>query len=156
MLDKVEDEPPMVYSRLWAHDGNNSLNSLKRVLPFGNRKAADVRVFDGSEYFLPRKFVDKFANEVKTHRRTPSRSPDPKFANGLVPPSQFSVSPTASPRKDKFKEKKVHYQLGQKGNVSKEDVREEINPPRKAKRNSVNGDTGVSVRSLRIALGSVL
>ena len=62
MLDKVEDEPPMVYSRLWAHDGNNS---LKRVLPFGNRKAADVRVFDGSEYFLPRKFVDKFANEVK-------------------------------------------------------------------------------------------
>ena len=99
---------------------------------------------------------NKFADEVKTHRRTPSRSPDPKFANGLVPLSQFSVSPTASPRKDKFKEKKVHYQLGQKGNVSKEDVREEINPPRKAKRNSVSGDTGVSVRSLRIALGSVL
>ena len=52
----------MTYSRLWAHDGNNS---LKRVLPFGNRKAADTRVFDGSDYILPRSFVDNFANEVK-------------------------------------------------------------------------------------------
>ena len=52
----------MAYSRLWAHDGNNS---LKRVLPFGNRNAADVRVFEHSRYFLPRSFVDRFANEVK-------------------------------------------------------------------------------------------
>lgn len=52
----------MQYSRLWAHDGNNS---LKRVLPFGNRVAADIRVFEGSDYFLSHSFVDGFANEVK-------------------------------------------------------------------------------------------
>lgn len=51
----------MKYSRLWAHDGNNS---LKRVLPFGNRVAADTRTFEDSDYFLPRSFVDSFANEV--------------------------------------------------------------------------------------------
>ena len=65
----------MTYTRLWAHDGNNS---LKRVLPFGNRKAADARVFDGSDYFLPRSFVDEFANEVKStgnsHRHRELRS----------------------------------------------------------------------------------
>lgn len=60
----------MTYSRLWAHDGNNS---LKRVLPFGDRKAADVRVFQGSDYFLPRSFVDKFANEVKAKPSESSR-----------------------------------------------------------------------------------
>ena len=52
----------MLYSRLWAHDGNNS---LKRMLPVGGRVAADTRVFEGSDYFLPRSFVDDFANEVK-------------------------------------------------------------------------------------------
>lgn len=53
----------MLYSRLWAHDGNNS---LKRVLPFGNRVAADTRVLENSDYFLSRSFVDRFANEVKS------------------------------------------------------------------------------------------
>lgn len=64
----------MTYSRLWAHDGNNS---LKRVLPFGDRKAADVRVLEQSDYFLSRTFVDQFANEVKSnnsHRHRQVRS----------------------------------------------------------------------------------
>ena len=64
----------MTYSRLWAHDGNNS---LKRVLHFGNREAADVRVYEQSDYFLSRTFVDRFANEVKssgTHRHRQVRS----------------------------------------------------------------------------------
>ena len=68
----------MTYSRPWAHYGNNS---LKRVLPFGNRKAADVRVFEQSDYFLSRAFVDRFANEVKTsgpyrHRQVRSSGVD--------------------------------------------------------------------------------
>ena len=53
----------MLFSRLWAHDGNNS---LKRMLPVGGRSAADTRIFEDSDYFLPRSFVDRFANEVKS------------------------------------------------------------------------------------------
>ena len=56
----------MKFSRLWAHDGNNS---LKRMLPVGGRIAADTRLFTDSDYFLPRSFVDRYANEV-TSRRT--------------------------------------------------------------------------------------
>ena len=52
----------MTYSRLWAHDGNTS---LKRLLPFGKRMAADTRVFEDSDYFLSRSFVDQYAHEVK-------------------------------------------------------------------------------------------
>ena len=75
---QLKDEPDMAYSRLWAHDGNNS---LKRVLPFGNRTAADIRVFEHSSYFLPRSFVDRFANEVKSsdpnrHREVRSADQD--------------------------------------------------------------------------------
>ena len=59
---QLKDEPTMTYSRLWAHDGNNS---LKRVLPFGNRIAGDVRTLEDDDIFLPRSFVDRFAREVK-------------------------------------------------------------------------------------------
>lgn len=61
-FQQLRDEPPMLYSRLWAHDGNNS---LKRMLPVGGRVAADTRVLEDSDYFLPRTFVNDFANEVK-------------------------------------------------------------------------------------------
>ncbi|KAK7690568.1 hypothetical protein QCA50_005666 [Cerrena zonata] len=63
---KLQDEPETAYSRLWAHDGNNS---LKRMLPLKNRIAADTRVYSDSDYFLPRAFVDRFANEVKSGPR---------------------------------------------------------------------------------------
>lgn len=60
----------MKFSRLWAHDGNNS---LKRMLPVGNRTAADTRVYDDTDYFLSREYVDSFANEVKSHRKDKHR-----------------------------------------------------------------------------------
>ena len=67
----------MLFSRLWAHDGNNS---LKRMLPVGGRSAADTRIFEDSDYFLPRSFVDRFANEVKSasnrHREVRSAGHD--------------------------------------------------------------------------------
>lgn len=44
-------------------DGNNS---LKRLAPLGGRRAGDERVYEGSDYFLPRSFVDKYANEVRS------------------------------------------------------------------------------------------
>lgn len=60
----------MTYSRLWAHDGNNS---LKRMLPVGSRVAADTRVFEDSDYFLPREYVDRHAGEVKSQPTTKKR-----------------------------------------------------------------------------------
>ena len=67
----------MTYSRLWAHDGNNS---LKRVLPFGNRIAADVRELEDDDIFLSRSFVDQFAREVKPTpaKPTPDKPALPK------------------------------------------------------------------------------
>ena len=59
----------MKYTRLWAHDGNNS---LKRVLPFGDRVAADTRVYSDSDYILPRDFVNRYANEVKAQKAAPN------------------------------------------------------------------------------------
>lgn len=63
IVEKLKDEPETTYSRLWAHDGNNS---LKRMLLSKSRVAADTRIYNGSDYFLPRSFVDSFANEVKS------------------------------------------------------------------------------------------
>ncbi|KAK7683800.1 hypothetical protein QCA50_013176 [Cerrena zonata] len=63
----LEDEPELKYARLWAHDGNNS---LKRVLPYDNRIAADTRVYAESDYILPREYVDQFVNEVKSRPMT--------------------------------------------------------------------------------------
>lgn len=63
ITSKLKDEPAVAYSRLWAHDGNNS---LKRMLPLNNRVAADTRVYGDSDYFLQRSFVDRYANEVKS------------------------------------------------------------------------------------------
>ncbi|KAK7680601.1 hypothetical protein QCA50_016383 [Cerrena zonata] len=63
----LQDEPEMTYSRLWAHDGNNS---LKRMCLVQDRVAADTRLFGESDYFLPRPFVDRFANKVKSRPKT--------------------------------------------------------------------------------------
>ena len=62
----------MRFSRLWAHDGNNS---LKRMLPFGNRVAADRRLYTDGDYFLPRKYVDRFANEVQSKKSPAKQQP---------------------------------------------------------------------------------
>ena len=42
-------------------DGNDS---LKRIAKVGTRDAADTRILDDSDFFLPSSFVDKFADEV--------------------------------------------------------------------------------------------
>lgn len=60
----------MTFTRLWAHDGNNS---LKRMLPVGSRVAADTRVYEDSDYFLSREYVDRYANEVKSQPATRKR-----------------------------------------------------------------------------------
>ncbi|KAI0075055.1 hypothetical protein K474DRAFT_1685473 [Panus rudis PR-1116 ss-1] len=55
------DEPPMKFSRLWCHDGNNS---LKRMLPFNNRAASETRLLEDSDYFLPRDFVNNIRKNL--------------------------------------------------------------------------------------------
>ncbi|KAJ3527564.1 hypothetical protein NM688_g8112 [Phlebia brevispora] len=64
---KLEGEAPLKFSRLYAFDGNNS---LKRMLTLGDRQAADVRVWEG-DYFLPRSYVDQFADEVHKSSKGP-------------------------------------------------------------------------------------
>ncbi|KAI0072741.1 hypothetical protein K474DRAFT_1604536 [Panus rudis PR-1116 ss-1] len=71
---ELEDEPSMRFSRLWVLDGNDS---LKRAVTLSDREAADTRVYTDSDYFLPREFVDKYANEVKSRQvKGPQIIPD--------------------------------------------------------------------------------
>ncbi|KAJ3537083.1 hypothetical protein NM688_g6738 [Phlebia brevispora] len=67
ILRSLENEPELKFSRLYAFDGNNS---LKRMLTLGNRETADLRLWDGN-YFLPRPYVDQFANEVRSRPKGP-------------------------------------------------------------------------------------
>ncbi|CDO75653.1 hypothetical protein BN946_scf184941.g6 [Trametes cinnabarina] len=64
---KLEGEEPEIFSRIICMDGNNS---LKRMGTSGKRSVGDTRSFE-SDYFLPREFVDQFANEVKSHQTQP-------------------------------------------------------------------------------------
>lgn len=57
---------------MFAIDGNNS---LKRIASVGKRTSADVRVFE-SDYFLPRSFVDGFADEVRSRPVPRNQSDD--------------------------------------------------------------------------------
>ncbi|KAI0346613.1 hypothetical protein BDW22DRAFT_1462444 [Trametopsis cervina] len=59
---KLEDEPPLRFSRMYAMDGNNS---LKRLATTSDRVAADTRILDDSTYFVSRQFVDRYANEIR-------------------------------------------------------------------------------------------
>lgn len=60
----------MEFTRIWSHDGNNS---LKRMLPLGNRVAGDTRTYEDSDYFLSREYVNRYANEVKSQPTTLKR-----------------------------------------------------------------------------------
>ncbi|OSD03883.1 hypothetical protein PYCCODRAFT_1424523, partial [Trametes coccinea BRFM310] len=70
---ELRDEPPMMYSRMYAMDGNNS---LKRLAPLGGRQVGDRRVFEDSDYFIPTAFVDSFAKEVKSRPSAPLADED--------------------------------------------------------------------------------
>ena len=63
---QLEEEPKLKFSRLWAFDGNNS---LKRVAaPARGHADPTPRPFD-SDYFLPREYVDQYANEVQSRKK---------------------------------------------------------------------------------------
>lgn len=88
---QLQDEPPLQFGRLWALDGNNS---LKRIAPMGNRVAADTRVFNDSDYYLPPSFVNIYANEVKKKPAAPvdtTSANDP--ANDPTPDDHIEKAP---------------------------------------------------------------
>lgn len=53
-------------------DGNNSLKRMKLVQ---GRTAADTRTLEDAEYFLPREYVDRFANETRGKKLKGPRIP---------------------------------------------------------------------------------
>ncbi|THU86076.1 hypothetical protein K435DRAFT_868638 [Dendrothele bispora CBS 962.96] len=67
---KLEEEPHLIFSHMWVCDGNNS---LCRMASLGDRHTGDTRVFQGSNYFLPVEFVNKYGDEVKLK---PENKPD--------------------------------------------------------------------------------
>ncbi|KAJ3831206.1 hypothetical protein F5878DRAFT_549821 [Lentinula raphanica] len=62
---ELEGETELRFSRMFVIDGNNS---LKRMKGFNGRTVADTRVFDKSDYYLSREYVDQYADEVKARR----------------------------------------------------------------------------------------
>ena len=63
---QLKDEPHLRWSRMICLDGNNS---LKRIAQFGDRRQADRRSFEESDYYLPTAFVDHFASETRAHEK---------------------------------------------------------------------------------------
>jgi hypothetical protein len=62
-IDQLENEPDLKFRRMLAVDGNSSLS---RVAAIGGRTTSDVRVFEDSDYYLSRSFVDQHAAEVRS------------------------------------------------------------------------------------------
>lgn len=58
---KLEDEPPCIFNRMMAFDGNNS---MKRLYQLGDRRAQDQHPFTNSDYLLSPEYVDQFKDEV--------------------------------------------------------------------------------------------
>ncbi|OJT09099.1 hypothetical protein TRAPUB_1 [Trametes pubescens] len=74
----LQDEPEVVFTRMYAMDGNNS---LKRMAALGGRQVGDRRTFHDSDYFLPTAFVNEFAHEVRS-RPLPDGNDDDDGGDG--------------------------------------------------------------------------
>ncbi|KAI0371593.1 hypothetical protein BV20DRAFT_1035224 [Pilatotrama ljubarskyi] len=70
---RLADEPPQTFSRMYCMDGNNS---LKRMRTLGGRKTGDSRIFEDSDYFLPKEYVERFAHEKAAQSDEKKRSWD--------------------------------------------------------------------------------
>jgi hypothetical protein len=55
---QLEDEPSLVFRRMYAIDGNDS---LKRVARIGSRNIGDSRCFSGSDYYIPSEEIEEWA-----------------------------------------------------------------------------------------------
>ncbi|KAK7045872.1 hypothetical protein VNI00_007301 [Paramarasmius palmivorus] len=90
---QLEDEPPLVFSRMLVMDGNNL---LKRSKGFFGRQVADTRTFTASDYFLPEDFVNQFANEVKSSATNTPPAPPINTETNDITPGDNAVVPQPS------------------------------------------------------------
>ena len=58
---QLEAEPELVFRRMFAVDGNDS---LKRIARIGSRDIGDLRCFSESDYYIPAEEVDEWARET--------------------------------------------------------------------------------------------
>jgi hypothetical protein len=58
---QLEDEPELIFRRMFAVDGNDS---LKRIARIGSRDVGDLRCFLDSDYYIPTEEVDEWAKDT--------------------------------------------------------------------------------------------
>lgn len=88
----------MIFKRMIAMDGNNSLKRMRRKGP------ADTRVFNDSNYYIPSDYVDIYANEVKRRANQPqpaAPAPNTDLAGSEGDPADGQDDP--SPCADRWK-----------------------------------------------------
>ncbi|OCH83908.1 hypothetical protein OBBRIDRAFT_815670 [Obba rivulosa] len=76
---ELEDEPPLVFSRMVRVNGNNSLKHMAKV---ADRHIGDTRIFTDSDYFLSEEYINTFAHEVKARKRR--SDPDGELAENPI------------------------------------------------------------------------
>ena len=75
---QLEVEPELVFRRMFAVDGNDS---LKRIARIGSRDVGDKRCFSDSDYYIEAEEVDQWAREARSMPSVEA-SDDDSEANG--------------------------------------------------------------------------
>lgn len=92
----LSGEPPQRWARVLCLDGNNSLKRLKASAL--SKQEGDTRVFEASDYFLPRSYVDRFAHEVRSRRDPRDLNPDGATVIDLeVPDDRLQLDDAGDP-----------------------------------------------------------
>jgi hypothetical protein len=64
---QLEDEPPRTFKRIIPFDGNSSMKLMHQV---GASHIRDPHPFTDSDYLLPPEYVNQFADEVSSRKRS--------------------------------------------------------------------------------------
>ncbi|KAF9790844.1 hypothetical protein BJ322DRAFT_1170390 [Thelephora terrestris] len=87
---ELNDEPNLIFRRMYAIDGNDSLKRIARV---GAREIGDTRCFLDSDYYIPTEEVDQWAREVRPGSARDENFEDSTSDNGEEQDSTNSESP---------------------------------------------------------------
>ncbi|KIM88060.1 hypothetical protein PILCRDRAFT_3755 [Piloderma croceum F 1598] len=87
---ELEGEPKLVFHRMIAFNGNESLKCLELS---GDRAVGDTQIFTDSDYYLELSFVDPFAHEVKS-RQAEVISTSPGDGSANVDDNDVTEEPT--------------------------------------------------------------
>ena len=80
-FSQLEDEPGLIFRRMFALDGNDS---LKRIVRISSRDVGDTRCFSGSDYYIPAEEVDKWARGTGSAPSAEVASDDDNDNNGNI------------------------------------------------------------------------